>query len=102
MYAGVTRAVVRKPKYKPELPPAAARILEDVAPAWQALYSWLQSVVCTSPFTLHDAFELKAMIDQLLGPESIVDVYTKRGDKVFIRVQLGDKVFERALDVQTR
>lgn len=48
--------------------------------------TWIESVTCTKPFTVADAIELKAMIKALLGEKVLVDVYTGRGDQVFVRV----------------
>lgn len=64
-----------------------------------ALIAWLDTVTCTDPFTIADARELKAMVDQFAGPEALVDVYTTKGDKVHVRVQFHDTVIVRDLDV---
>ncbi len=64
-----------------------------------SLAAWLDTVTCTKPFTVPDAKELKALVDQFAGPEALVDVYTTRGDKVHVRVQFRDTVIARDLDV---
>lgn len=91
-----------KKKYKVEVPPVAAEVLEKletIAPQIDAFRQWLHSVVTTSPFTIADALELKAMIKAFVGDASLVDVYTTDGAQVFVRVQLGSLVIERVIDV---
>lgn len=93
---------MRKPKYKPEVSPAAAQVverLENVTAELTPFYKWLLTVACTSPFTIADAAELKAMIKHMLGSHALVDVYTTRGGKAFVRVQIGSTIIERVLDV---
>jgi hypothetical protein len=66
-----------------------AKIVEappDDTHAWLAFNAWLAGLVCTNPFTVADAIELKAMIKAMLGDKVLVDVYTGRGDQVFVRV----------------
>lgn len=63
-----------------------------------AFTAWLVGVACTKPFTVADADELRKMIKKQL-PKAIVDVYYTRGDKVHVRVQDGDNLVERAIDV---
>lgn len=102
MQSSTAIGAVTKKKYKAEVPPEVAETfekLEAVAPQIDAFRRWLYNVVTTSPFTLTDAFELKTMIKQQLGDASVVDVYTRGGAQVFVRVQLGGLVIERAIDV---
>lgn len=66
-----------------------AKIVEappDDTHAWGMFTAWLAGLVCTSPFTPADAAELKARIKAMLGEKVLVDVYTGRGDQVFVRV----------------
>lgn len=89
-------------KHKVVVPPEVAPVLEaleKIGPHVEAFTKWLYAVAVTKPFTLRDALELKAMIDRMLGPEAIVDVYTTRGDQVFVRAQIGGTIIERVLDV---
>lgn len=58
----------------------------DDAHAWRMFNAWLAGLVCTNPFTVDDAIELKAMIKSMCGEKALVDVYTQRGDRVFVRV----------------
>lgn len=61
---------------------------------------WLKGITPTKPFTVGDAGELQAMIRGALGPTAKVEVYTQRGDKVFITVWgLGDEPIKDELDV---
>ena len=48
--------------------------------------AWLAGLACTNPFTVADAAELKTMIKGMCGERALVDVYTQRGDLVFVRV----------------
>lgn len=89
----------RKPKYKPDLEPPAERVVGDLTAALTPFYKWILTVAATSPFTIADAAELKSMIKRMLGPEAVVDVYTTRGDKAFVRVQIGGTIIERVLNV---
>lgn len=63
--------------------------------------AWLDTTRCTKPFTVDDARELHTMIHQALTPwpDTVVDVFTTRGDKVFVRVETVKGVVERTIDV---
>lgn len=66
-----------------------AKIVEapaDDTHAWRMFNAWLAGLVCTRPFTVADAVELKAMIKAMCGEKALVDVYTHCGDQVFVRV----------------
>lgn len=64
------------------------------------LRSWLRNIVCTAPFTLDDCVALFQLIHSFKPGGLIVDVYTKRGDKVFVRVDnMTEPPLEEAIDV---
>jgi hypothetical protein len=63
-----------------------------------AALTWLNTVRCTAPFTLDDARELYKLIKYVAAP-AFVDVFTRVGDKVFIRIETARGVLERTIDV---
>lgn len=62
---------------------------------------WLESIRCTSPFTIVDAKELHRIIHEVLTPwpDTVVDVYTTSGDVVHVRVETYRGVIKRDFDV---
>lgn len=60
---------------------------------------WLKGITPTKPFTFGDAGELQAMIRSALGPSAKVEVYTQRGDEVFITVWGFGEPVKDVLDV---
>lgn len=61
------------------------------------LTRWLETVQCTSPFTLADARELRFMIKDATLDATSVEVVI--GDAVHVRVAIGTRVIERDLHV---
>lgn len=63
-----------------------------------AFLEWLDGVACTAPFTCADARELHAMIHAAV-PDGRVDVFTRDGDKVYVRIETPRGIIEREIDV---
>jgi hypothetical protein len=60
--------------------------------------TWLESVTCTKPFTCTDARELFDLIHKSL-PDTVVDVYSHKGDVVCVRIETARGVIECELPV---
>ncbi len=66
----------------------------------EAFRRWLDGITPTKPFTVADATELHAMIRAALAEWNVkIDVYTQRGQQVFIRVDGMGEPFLQVLDV---
>ena len=66
-----------------------------------AFLACLNAVRCTAPFTCADAKAFYDLIRGLLGEDARIDVFTRLGDKVFVRVESPRGIFERAIDVNS-
>lgn len=59
----------------------------------------LKGITCTKPFTPLDARALHMLIHTSLPESGAVDVYTTRGDVVYVRVETSSGAIERELPV---
>lgn len=59
----------------------------------------LKGVTCTKPFTPLDARALHMLIHTSLPGSGAVDVYTTRGDLVYVRVETENGTIARELPV---
>lgn len=66
----------------------------DDTHAWRIFTAWLCDMVCTHPFTVEDAIALRALVRATVGEKASVEVFTQRGDKVYVRVDTREWVLD--------